>query len=61
MKTITLEEQAAHIERRKAELGIAGDTYVTANCGSRRTDSKKALLKALAEVAGSQPKFTAKY
>jgi hypothetical protein len=42
-------EFAAHIERRRQETGI---TDLPRNNGERRTDSKKALLKAIEDMGG---------
>lgn len=41
----TLAEQENRIERRKAELGIVGRSYVTPNSGRRRTSEKRELLR----------------
>jgi hypothetical protein len=41
---ISLEDFAAEVERRRARTGI---TTVPRNSGTRRTDSKKALLEAI--------------
>ena len=62
-RAITLEEQAARLERRKAELGWTGPVTVQPNPGGRRTPEKRALLRAIADSARAQgraPKFTAK-
>lgn len=47
----SLEEQAAFLTRRKAELGLVGRDYVPVNAGGRRTPSKQALLRKLRELA----------
>ncbi len=49
MKT-TIEEKERALARRKAELGINGMHYVTANSGARRTEAKRALLSEIAWV-----------
>ncbi|MCW2398903.1 hypothetical protein [Sphingobium sp. B2D3C] len=49
---IPLEELGARIARRRAELGIT-DADIPRNSGARRTDSKKALLKAIRDVGGN--------
>lgn len=49
MKQTSLERQARAIERWKRDNGIAGRDYVPLNNGSRRSSSKRALLKALAK------------
>jgi len=58
----SLKEQAAHIEKRKAELGFVGSDYVPVNAGGRRTQQKRAALQRLARIArerGETPKFKA--
>jgi len=60
----TLERQAESIERWKSAKGIEGRNYVPANNGARRTASKRALLKALSDLAvacGVSPPFSAKF
>ncbi|MCW2395403.1 MULTISPECIES: hypothetical protein [unclassified Sphingobium] len=49
---IPLEELGARIARRRAELGIT-DADIPRNSGTRRTESKKALLKAIKDVGGN--------
>jgi len=64
MIVTTLEKQAAHIAKRKAELGYDGLDYVAANPGTRRTRNKVALLRRLAELArgrGKAPRFRANF
>jgi hypothetical protein len=51
VKPIALEELGARIARRRAELGIT-DADIPRNSGKRRTESKKALLKAIEEAGG---------
>ncbi len=51
MKRTTLKEQGEWIARRKAELGLTGNDYVPTNSGTRRTASKKALLKRIEDGA----------
>jgi hypothetical protein len=48
-QAIPVAEFTARIERRRKETGI---TDLPRNSGARRTESKKALLKAIAEVGG---------
>jgi hypothetical protein len=48
-RAIPAAEFAARIERRRQETGI---TDLPRNTGERRTESKKALLKAIADVGG---------
>ncbi|MGE0774399.1 MAG: hypothetical protein AB7L36_05080 [Sphingomonadaceae bacterium] len=48
-KAVPLTEFAADIERRRQETGI---TDLPRNSGKRRTDSKKALLKAIESTGG---------
>jgi hypothetical protein len=48
-RSIPIAEFAARIERRRQETGI---TELPRNSGTRRTESKKALLKAIAAVGG---------
>ncbi|MHA6770106.1 hypothetical protein [Sphingobium ummariense] len=49
---ITLEELGRQIARRRAELGIT-DADLPRNSGARRTESKKALLRAIKDVGGN--------
>lgn len=49
---ITLEELGRQIARRRAELGIT-DADIPRNSGTRRTTSKKALLKAIKDIGGN--------
>ena len=49
MKAMKLEEFERRIERRKAELGLAGDDYVLPNSGLTRTPEKRELLMILKE------------
>lgn len=51
MRKTTLERQSEWIARRKKELGIEGGNYVARNPGTRRTDSKKALLEKIEQGA----------
>lgn len=44
-------ELAARIARRRAELGVT-DADIPRNAGANRTESKKALLKAIKDVGG---------
>jgi hypothetical protein len=46
---ITLEELGQRISRRRAELG---QIEIPRNSGNRRTESKRALLKAIEEAGG---------
>jgi hypothetical protein len=48
-KAVPLADFVADIERRRAETGI---TDLPRNSGARRTDSKKALLKAIKDAGG---------
>lgn len=48
---IDMAEMGARIARRRAELGLAA-TELPRNAGTRRTESKKALLKAIEELGG---------
>lgn len=49
---ITLDELGRQIARRRAELGIT-HADIPRNTGTRRTASKKALLKAIKDAGGS--------
>ena len=49
---IDMAEYGARIARRRAELGIA-DADMPRNSGTRRTPSKKALLKAIKDAGGN--------
>jgi hypothetical protein len=62
MIVTSLEKQAAHLEKRKAELGYRGFDFVAVNPGGRRTPEKQALLRRIAESArerGEVAKFKA--
>lgn len=48
-EAITLEDLGARIARREAELG---GVNVPRNAGTRRTHSKRALLKAIEDIGG---------
>lgn len=64
MRTLTIGQLEARIERRKAEWGLDGDDYVRANSGANRSDEKRELLSAIALGAaerGRQPAFEANY
>jgi hypothetical protein len=64
MTVITIERQAAAIERWKVSNGITGRDYVPVNNGMCRTESKQALLATIAadaERLGIEPPFTANY
>ena len=49
---IDMAELGARIARRRAELGIT-DADIPRNSGTRRTASKKALLKAIKDAGGN--------
>ena len=49
-KAIPFEVFAADMAQRKA---TAGDLFVPRNAGNRRTPSKRALLKAIADLGGT--------
>lgn len=49
-RPIPLEAFVAEIERRRIETGI---TEMPRNSGNRRTESKRALLKAIEEAGGT--------
>jgi hypothetical protein len=62
MKTISLEDLERRLVARKWELGITGVDFLPLNDGSRRTESKRHLLRTIAENAvaqGRQPPFPA--
>ena len=64
MRILKLSELAAHIERRKAELGLSGDDYVMPNSGKIRTPEKRDLLRAMAEetaARGNEPRFRSEF
>jgi hypothetical protein len=48
---IDMAELGARLSRRRAELGIT-DEDIPRNTGERRTESKKALLKAIKDAGG---------
>jgi hypothetical protein len=49
---ISMEELGRRIAARRAELGIT-DADIPRNSGARRTESKKALLKAIKDLGGN--------
>jgi len=49
---ISLDAFGRDIARRRAEFGIT-DADIPRNSGTRRTQSKKALLKAIEEIGGN--------
>lgn len=51
-RIISAKELAEKIARRRAELGIT-DADIPRNSGTRRTASKKALLKAIKDAGGN--------
>jgi hypothetical protein len=62
MKTISLEDLERQLIVRKRELGIVGVDFLPVNDGTRRTASKRRLLRTIAENAaaqGRQPRFKA--
>jgi hypothetical protein len=64
MRILKLSELAAHIERRKAQLGLSGDDYVLPNSGNFRTPEKRDLLRAIAEESAEQgtlPRFRSEF
>lgn len=64
MRRMTLEQLSDSIDRKKAELGYSGKDYVARNSGKYRTQSKRDLLRNIAEAAaarGEKPKFDANY
>ena len=64
MKSITIEQQEANLEKRKAELGLSGNSFVSANTGENRTESKRALLTELDKTKsrnGSKRAFKANF
>lgn len=64
MRILKLSELAAHIERRKAELGLSGADYVLPNSGRFRTPEKRDLLRAMAEESaeqGKRPRFRSEF
>ncbi|MCK2166386.1 hypothetical protein [Thalassospira xiamenensis] len=64
MREITIEELAARISQKRAELGLSGKGDVQPNSGRRRTQSKRNLLRNIAELAardGQEPPFKANY
>lgn len=63
MRRISLDQLEESIDRRKAALGLSGDSYVLPNSGANRTDEKRDLLRALALNAAEQgrtPAFQAR-
>lgn len=61
---MTLEQLSDSIDRKKAQLGYSETDYVARNSGKYRTQSKRDLLRNIAEAAaarGEKPKFDANY
>ncbi len=61
---MTLNDLELRIERRKAQLGLVGDSYVMPNSGESRTPEKRELLRLLAAAAAEKrisPPFNANY
>jgi hypothetical protein len=54
MRAMTLNDLELRIERRKALVGLDGDSYVMANSGEARTPQKRALLCMLAATAAER-------
>ena len=54
MQTMDFDAYQEQLARRKRELGIVIDPDAYRNDGSRRTESKRALLQALADNAAAQ-------
>ena len=64
MPTMTLAEIEQHLIARKRELGLTGRDLLPPNDGTRRTESKRALLQAIednARAQGREPAFKAKF
>ncbi|HWK48225.1 MAG TPA: hypothetical protein VNT30_26115 [Stellaceae bacterium] len=64
LRKTSIEAQAAILAERRALLGWSTEVPVLPNSGSRRTQEKRDLLKAIETSARSQgrkPKFTAAY
>jgi hypothetical protein len=62
MKTISLDDLERQLVARKRQLGIVGVDFLPMNDGTRRTASKRRLLRTIAENAetqGRKPRFTA--
>ena len=51
---MTLNDLEQRIERRKAELGLVGGSYVMPNSGEARTPEKRELLRILATEAAER-------
>ncbi len=54
MPVVQLEDYEQALEARVEALGLTGQTYVLPNSGARRTEAKRALLRAIAEAAAEQ-------
>ena len=64
MRILKLSELQAHIERRKAQLGLSGADYVMPNSGKFRSLEKRDLLRAIAEESAEQgkpPRFRSEF
>jgi len=62
MERTTLKAIGDFAAKRKRELGIVGDAFIPLNPGDRRTESKRQLLRAIADEArasGREPRFKA--
>ena len=56
MKRTTLKAQSEWLAKRKAELGLTGRDYVSANPGGRRTREKQAMLRRLEALRVGNPR-----
>jgi hypothetical protein len=54
MKVVKLAQLEQEIEARKAAIGYKGRSFILPNDGTRRTASKRALLRRLDELKGSE-------
>ncbi len=64
MESINLRDLERRLIARKRELGILGNDFMPLNDGTRRTESKRRLLQAVADNAPAQgrgPRFKARF
>jgi hypothetical protein len=56
MNRTTLKAQSEWIAKRKAELGLTGKDYGSANPGGRRTPEKQVMLRKLEALRAGNPR-----
>ena len=64
MERIDIRDLERRLIERKRALGITGNDFLPRNSGTRRTESKRRLLRAIADSAAEQdrePPFKARF